>query len=136
MTIFSNLYPPIMPDVLPAFDRADECKIYFSLSKYNSGSEIKSVQISFVNQRTNSSALKTDEYPSGIKAVNSFSQASDEEAYGDYNYYVTITPDDLINNEFELNQFYKIQLRFSTLAAPTQGKELATWIYANQDSFS
>lgn len=136
MAIISNLYPPIMPDALPAFDRTGECRIYFSLSKYNSKSDIKSIQISFVNLRTNASALKPDLYPSGIKVTNAFNEVNDSTAQGDYRYYVTVYPDDLINNIFELNQFYKIQLRFSKQVAPSAGKELAEWIYQNRSSFS
>ena len=67
MSITSNLYPPICPDTCPAFIRTESCKIYFSLSMYNSAADIKNVQISLINQRTNASALKTSTYPSGIK---------------------------------------------------------------------
>ena len=56
MAITSNLYPPIVPDILPAIVRTNDCYIYFSISPYNSlKDDIDSVQISITNQRTNSS---------------------------------------------------------------------------------
>ena len=70
MAITTNLYPPTVMDTLPAFIRTKSCKIYFSLSIYNSIADIKNVQISLINQRTNASALKTSLYPSGIKITN------------------------------------------------------------------
>jgi hypothetical protein len=67
MAIITNLYPPIVSNVLPSFIRTQSCKIYFSLSAYNTISDIKNIQISVVNQKTNVSALKPSLYPSGIK---------------------------------------------------------------------
>ena len=115
MSITSNLYPPICPDTCPAFIRTESCKIYFSLSMYNSAADIKNVQISLINQRTNASALKTSTYPSGIKIANLY---YDPDVRGDYNYYVQINPSDLAEGSFGLNQFYKVQLRFTSISAP------------------
>ena len=136
MAITSNLYPPIVQDTLPAFIRTKSCRIYFSLSTYNSLEEIKNVQISLVNLQTNISAFKTDVYPSGIKITNI---VPDFETYDDYNYYVQINPADLVENSFELGQFYKIQLRFTSINAkdpPSNGPALATWLYENTPYFS
>lgn len=105
-----NLYPPIMLDVLPAFT-GNTCKIYFSLSEYNTPSEIKQVQISIVNQQTNASVL--DE-PSGIKLAT---LALNSNIQDDYKYYVEVSAN------FETNQFYKVQLRFSS---EVYSKELTT----------
>ena len=66
-TLTSNLYPPIVPDACPAFIRNGICRIYFSLSPYNSINEIKSIHISVVNQKTNASILNLERYPAGIK---------------------------------------------------------------------
>ena len=136
MAITSNLYPPICPDTIPAFIRTKSCKIYFSLSMYNSAADIKNVQISLVNQRTNASALKTSTYPSGIKIANLY---YDPDVRGDYNYYVQINPSDLVEGSFGLNQFYKVQLRFTSKAAsnpPSSGTALAKWLYDNMQYFS
>ena len=45
-TLTSNLYPPLVDTFMPAFVRTQPCRIYFSLSDYNSESEIKEVHIS------------------------------------------------------------------------------------------
>ena len=136
MAITSGLYPPICPDTIPAFIRTKSCKIYFSLSMYNSAADIKNVQISLVNQRTNASALKTSTYPSGIKIANLY---YDPDVRGDYNYYVQINPSDLTEGAFGLNQFYKVQLRFTSKSAsnpPSSGAALAKWLYDNMQYFS
>ena len=136
MALMSNLYPPICPDTIPAFIRTKSCKIYFSLSMYNSAADIKNVQISLVNQRTNASALKTSTYPSGIKIANLY---YDPDMRGDYNYYVQINPSDLTEGSFGLNQFYKVQLRFTSKFAsnpPSDGAALAKWLYDNIQYFS
>ena len=136
MSITSNLYPPICPDTCPAFIRTKSCKIYFSLSMYNSAADIKNVQISLVNQRTNASALKTSTYPSGIKIASLY---YDPDVRGDYNYYVQINPSDLAEGSFGLNQFYKVQLRFTSKSAsnpPSSGTALAKWLYDNMQYFS
>jgi len=70
MAITANIYPPLVQDTLPAFIRTKTCKVYFSLSIYDSATDIKNVQISLINQRNNASALKVSDYPSGIKIAN------------------------------------------------------------------
>jgi D-hexose-6-phosphate mutarotase len=100
MAITSNLYPPIVQDTIPAFIRTKPCRIYFALSTYNTISDIKNVQVSLINQKTNASALKTEMYPSGIKITNMF---YDSDAKGEYNYYIQIEPSDLQNRSFDLN---------------------------------
>ncbi len=92
MAITTGLYPPIVADTIPAFIRTKICKIYFSLSIYNSEANIKNVQVSLVNQRTNASAFKNDLYPSGIKITD---MIYDPNSKGDYNYYIQINPSDL-----------------------------------------
>ena len=136
MAITRSLYPPLCPDTIPAFIRTTSCKIYFSLSMYNSAADIKNVQISLVNQRTNASALKTSAYPSGIKIASLY---YDPDVRGDYNYYVQINPSDLAEGSFGLNQFYKVQLRFTSKSAsnpPSSGAALAKWLYDNMQYFS
>ena len=39
-----NLYPPIVDTYMPAFLYTESCKIYFSLSPYNSFNDINIVQ--------------------------------------------------------------------------------------------
>ena len=136
MAVTTGLYPPIVMDTAPAFIRTKSCKIYFSLSVYNSAVDILNVQVSLVNQKTNASAFRSDLYPSGIKIT---SLIYDSEVRGDYNYYIQINPSDLAEGQFGLNQFYKVQLRFTSKSAPnppSNGKGLATWLYNNMKYFS
>ena len=149
MAIEQNLYPPIMPDVIPAFIRTETCKVYFSLSIYNTVTDIKNVQVSLINQKTNKTAfrLKKDEehpvypyYPSGIKLTD---LRVDPLITNNYKYYIEISPYDLENNEFEINQFYKIQLRFTSQEASDPQKDdynrpiaTATWLSENTQYFS
>ena len=92
-TLTSNLYPPIVQDVCPAFIKNQACRIYFALSPYNSIDEIGTVHISIVNQKTNASILNIGSHPSGIKIS---SPLRDESKKGDFIYYIEIFPNDLI----------------------------------------
>ena len=137
MSVISNLYPPIMPDIIPAFIRTEPCRIYFSISSYNNVEDIKNVQISLVNQKSNTSAFKYSSYPSGIKIAP---LQHVDEIKDDYAYYITIDPsEDLEGDAFGLNQFYKIQIRFTSVEAedpPSYGRGIATWLSNNIDYFS
>ena len=141
MAITSNLYPPIVLDSMPAFDRHQECRIYFALPVYNSLSEIRqnAVQISVINQKTNAVALNLQTYKAGIKVAQ---MQTDSTISNDYKYYVTISTNDLKSGVFELNTYYKVQLRFTPVAGaaalpsnPTPDL-ISTWIYNNVDYFS
>ena len=133
--IGNNLYPPIVATYMPAFIRTQSCKIYFSLSMYNSYEDIKNVQVIISNQNTNISALKTSIYPAGIKITNLNIDSSID---GDDKYYITISPNDLEGGVFELNQFYKVQLRFTSINAAniTDSQKIASWLSNNEAYFS
>lgn len=133
--IRNNLYPPIVATYMPAFIRTQSCKIYFSLSMYNSYEDIKNVQVIISNQNTNISALKTSTYPAGIKITNLNIDSSID---GDDKYYITISPNDLEGGIFELNQFYKVQLRFTSVNAAniTDSQKIASWLSNNEAYFS
>jgi hypothetical protein len=120
---------------MPAFIRTNSCKIYFSLSKFNDVSDIKNVQVVVNNQKTNLSALNGTSYPSGIKIA---SLQTDNSIKTEYKYYVTLKPSDMINGSFELNQYYKVQLRFTGVQADSvpSSKKIASWLVSNQGYFS
>ena len=46
-----HLYPPILDSSMPVFNKNDACNIYYSLSKFNSVEDIKSIQISVIYQK-------------------------------------------------------------------------------------
>ena len=132
--ITNNLYPPLIQTWMPAFVRTAPCKVYFSLSDYNSIEDIQNAQVIVNYQNNNLSALDTAKYPTGIKIVNI---DTDNSIQGNNKYYITISPSDL-NGGFELNQFYKIQIRFTGIGAdsvPDAGK-IASWLANNQPYFS
>lgn len=146
MAATSIIMPPIVPDIEPSFVKINPCKVYFSFSEYNSKNDIKNIQISVVNQKTNMSVLKSSDYPTGIKIVSGWSTDGDpnpeifeNEIQNDYKYYVLIYPDDLING-FETNEIYKVQLRFTKIGAQDpdgpNGQATAKWINDNLDYFS
>lgn len=133
--IGNNLYPPIVSTYMPAFIRTTACRIYFSLSIYNSIEEIKNVQIVISNQNTNLSALAVNLYPAGIKITDLH---IDNSISGNDKYYIEIRPEDLDSGIFELNQFYKVQIRFTGAGATplTDNSKIAAWLTNNQTYFS
>ena len=132
MAISNSLYPPIVDTYMPAFIVSkDECRVYFSLSKYNNPENIKSVWVSVSNQYTNKSVLTS---ATGLKATT---LEEDITRNGDDRYYVSIAAKEIAGG-WELNQLYKVQLRFANI---TPKKDASTdWtmseITANENNFS
>lgn len=128
------LYPPILSATSPAFirDNARGCRIYFSISSYNAASEIKYVQVAIRSQKTNLSVLNREKYPCEVKVME---KQKDGEKY-----YITIEKEDMINNIFEINQYYKIQLRFvgaeATDISLLPPQQIASWLDTNKTKFS
>ena len=135
-----NLYPPIVETYIPAFligsdTDKDICRVYFTLSMFNTTAEIANVQVSVRNQYTNLSVLSKTKYPSEIMIA-----ALQEDAIrtSDDRYYIEIKKTDIQGGDFEINQYYKVQLRFThkdAPSAPTDGK-LDGWLAANINYFS
>lgn len=133
MAGLTNLYPPIVDTYMPAFIATavdGNCNIYFSLSKYNSLNDIKSVWVSVSNQYTNESVLAD---PLGLKAFAG-TPSVDETRDGDDKYYITLNKSDLKDGEWALNQLYKVQIRFCSLSP--SGPPTMAWITQNSASFS
>lgn len=129
-----NLYPPQMPTYQDAFLATETCRVYFSLSIYNSFNEInKNAQVTVSNQQTNKSVLAQTKYPNEIKLCEvkrDAARASDQ-------YYIEILPAD-IQNGFEINQFYKVQIRFTSSTAPEPPSDagIDKWLVDNKELFS
>ena len=132
-----TLFPPVVESKMPAFLQNATCRVYFSLSEYNNTSQIANCQVKVTYQNSNNSALKASKYPSSIKLCN---LSVDNNITGDAKYYINIAPSDLEDNIFDITQYYKIQIRFtSTQAAAidintTSG--IDTWISNNLQYFS
>ena len=112
-----NLYPPVVDTYMPAFligsgdSLKDTCRVYFSLSLYNSDSDIANVQVIVSDQDTNMSVLNTERYPTGIMLTplrTDLTKASKDR------YYIDITPADIAEGTFQINKYYKVQLRFTS----------------------
>lgn len=138
-TIDSNLYPPIFKQsYVPAFVYNGKCRIYFAISAYNQVSELhptKPVQIMVQNQRTNSYALSDTKYPSGIMLTT---LEKDSARAGQDKYYIEIAATD-IKNGFTLNEYYKVQIRFTGAKAstpPSQSSGIDSWLSTNLQHFS
>ena len=145
-----SLYPPIFnKPYMPAFTAADDsegCRVYFSISIYNSLNElhhpltdvtaIDGIQVVVQNQKTNQSVLSESEYPSGIMLTN---LKIDTERDGDDIYYIIISNKD-IQGGFQYNQYYKVQIRFTSLNASVvpndQSKGINSWLNENLPHFS
>lgn len=136
-SIGNNLYPPIIDTFMPAFIRTQTCRIYFSLSRYNDIKEIMNAQIIVSNQSTNASVLDSAIYPAGVKVSNIL---IDSERIADDKYYIEVNPSDLAgNNGFGVNQFYKVQIRFTSTDAttfPSDTNKIANWLSSNESYFS
>lgn len=143
MAININLYPPIVNTYIPAFlvDSEDEtknvCRIYFSLSAYNSLAEIKNVQVTVRNQYTNLSVLDETKYPSEIMLT---SIQEDENVTTNYKYYIELTKEDITGGKFEINQYYKVQMRFTSIDAADVAlmapQAIDGWLASNLSLFS
>lgn len=136
------LYPPTVNNYMPAFVAGDNsfCRVYFSLSKFNSSSDFKSVHISITKQDTGTSVVNTNDgsfrlRATGIiipKAGNNIAVKVAENLF-----YIDILNED-IEKGWIAGWIYKIQLRLSTIECNLENSEvgLADWLNANANNFS
>lgn len=142
MAINNTLFPPVLDVYAPAFligsssVAKNTCKIYFSLSNYNSLNEIRNVQVSIANQKTNESVLDKTKYPCEIMLTPIYTDAT---RTSDDKYYIEIVSGD-IEDGFEINQYYKVQLRFTGADAASVSLDtpqaIDSWLAANLSNFS
>lgn len=62
----STLYPPLIDSFMPAFLQEGPATAVFSISPYNSESEIKRIHISLVDQATNTNVLAPNNTAAGL----------------------------------------------------------------------
>lgn len=140
MAININLYPPIVDTYAPAFlvdsgTNKDICRIYFTLSQFNTMEDIANIQVTVRSQYTNLSVLDKSKYPSEIMITNI---KEDTTKTSDDRYYIELNKTDIQGGKFEINQYYKVQMRFThkdTPAAPSN-QALDAWLAANINLFS
>ena len=135
--ISNNLYPPIVDTYTPAFIYNGTCKVYFDISSYNSKQDfhqnslgiIDLIQVIVQDQKTNQSILNQNSYPSGIK-LTTLKQ-------NNKGYYIEIPASD-IQGGFKLNEYYKVQIRFTSKdsAAAPNSSAIDGWLANNLNYFS
>ena len=104
-----TLYPPIVDTYMPAFINEKACTIYFSLSSYNSLEDISGLQFTVKRQNNNITALKDGKQMITI-SKNNINKTLNE--MGEIQYSFNINPDMMEKNRFEINTYYKVQIRF------------------------
>ena len=119
MAVNINLYPPVVETYMPAFligssdIQKNICRVYFSISLYNNLNDIKNAQITVANQNTNLSVLNKTKYPCEIMLTDI---KTDLTRTSDDKYYIEIKTSD-IEEGFQINQYYKVQIRFTAATA-------------------
>lgn len=142
MAVNINLYPPVADVYMPAFligssdIQKNTCRVYFSISLYNSFNDIKNAQVTVANQNTNLSVLNKSKYPCEIMLTEI---KTDLTRVSEDRYYIEIKPDD-IEEGFQINQYYKVQIRFTAAEAAsvdlTPPQAIDSWLAANLSNFS
>ena len=142
MAVNINLYPPVVDTYAPAFlvgssdIQKNICRVYFSISLYNSLNDIKNAQVTVANQNTNLSVLDKSKYPCEIMLTDI---KTDLTRVSDDKYYIEIKTSD-IEEGFQINQYYKVQIRFTAAGAAdvdlTPPQAIDSWLAANLSNFS
>lgn len=143
MAATNALYPAVIETYMPAFlidsgdIEKDICKVYFSISQYNSFSDIVNAQVSVRNQNTNISVLNPLKYPCEVMLTNIYEDSS---VTTDAKYYVKIQKTDIENNNFKIDEYYKVQIRFTDTEAEEVSmaipQAIDSWLVTNLDHFS
>lgn len=142
--LLNNLYPPIIASYMPAFvlnKSNSSCRIYFSISDYNSIEEVRAKpQVLIKYQSSNLSAFNNVLYPNGIKVLDEI-KIDNERANRADKYYVEIFSSDMDGGTFQINQYYKVQIRFTSFLVANSydsntSSPSAKWLAENATSFS
>ena len=139
MAVLNNLYPPIVDTYMPAFlvTTTEGCRVYFSISLYNTREDIMNAQVVVTDQLTNTSVLNETDYPSGIALKTVY---EDKTKNSEDRYYILISPNDFVNRKIEINRYYKVQIRFTGISASEVSLDtpqaIDSWLSSNLALFS
>lgn len=134
-----TLYPPIVESSMPAFiaNKNAVCRVYFSLSQFNTRNHFKNAQVSVVKQDSGLSVVnRTDgeRYrATGIILNVPVYQTEQENLW-----YIEILNEDIgyqTAQGWTVGWFYKIQIRLSDVAYNGEGGQ-AAWVNNNSQYFS
>lgn len=135
----TTLFPPVVETYIPAFLRdSGSCRVYFNFSQFNTLDDIAGVHLIVRNQYTNKNMLNTS-----YKAEMKYYKKDEDKKIIRYDsnvnkYYVILGYSDLISG-FEVNESYKVQLRFIDKSINNQSKpkpQDPSWINDNLQNFS
>lgn len=136
----NNIYPPVVSPFAPNFviGSLKGCRIYFSISAYNSIGDYVDAHITVVRQSDNINALDKTKYPSQMKVIPVSSILVDNERASADKYYITLLDED-IEGGFQTGIVYKVQIRFTN--ATREGiyntpQSIDGWLSANLSAFS
>lgn len=110
-----GLFPPIIQAYLPAIAIKNEepfITIPYNTSEYNTLSDIKSIQISITRQSNYDSLFDKTKYRRGVYVINNATLTEEDNT-------LTINKNVLNMSQLSYNEYYKVQLRFSKIACPT-----------------
>lgn len=133
MSATINLYPPVIDTYQAAQIKGSALRVYFSISDYNTFSEIANAQVTISDQESNLSVLDKTKYPTQVmlKTINVDSTRDIDK------YYIDIATTD---GNFDIDKFYKVQIRFTSTEAAsvslTTPQAIDAWLSANLDYFS
>ena len=127
-----TLYPPIVDTYMPAFINDDACTVYFSLSSYNSLEDISGLQFTVKRQANNITALKDGKQMISI-TKDKIQKTLNE--MGEVQYSFNIEPTLMEKSKFEINTYYKVQIRFidNLVSPPSNNIDINLW---NKDHLS
>ena len=132
-SLTNTLYPPQVATFMPAFDYQQDAVIYFSLSPYNESTQIKRVHVTVVSQLTNENMLINT---TGV-FITSMEIPADQEGSGLYTVRIPYTSikgnsdEEESKTGWQINQFYKVQLRFDAF----DGEYDPSWSSANINKY-
>lgn len=132
-----TLYPPIVDSSINSFIAGKEpgCRVYFSLSKFNSSEDFKSVHISIKKHGKGTTAIKTvAPYCSLGIALNI--HLNESETDRDNNIYCVDIPESIVENGWIKGTIYDIQIRLCTVDDYAGGMTEAAWVNEHGGDFS
>ena len=147
MSNFTQLFPPIVESYLPAFDaqtdfRFSTFRFYFQPSIANTITQVKSLMLRFRRVNTNSNPLPINTYPYEVMWFGEESITLDK-SNGKYFVDVPVrtflsgdaqTENPNVPNFFKgLNEFYKVQVRFSQYKIRKESEASGRWEYLLPD---
>lgn len=144
------LYPPILDSYIPAFaaGTTSHCRVYFSLSKFNSRTDFSSVHVSIVKQNSGLSVVNTNDNAAlnHYRATGIILNVKPVLVEGEENlFYIDIENNDLSSIDTNLGYsgwipgwIYKIQIRLCGAQDynPSSDAGQAAWLNLNANRFS